>query len=265
GVLYFFYCNRKRWIYNAKSFSNYSFRRMYSIMLLINREDPSFQRTQKIINKLKTNKVNFNANSNIHQYVSKEDLDIMKECVEELFSAMFEVMLLDTKNDPNLINTPERIAKVYIDEALSGRFHPAPDMTAFPNESKETQICSVGPMEIKTLCSHHFLPITGHVYIGIVYDKTVLGLSKFSRIIEWIASRPHIQEQAGILIADFIEEHVKPLALCVYIKAKHHCMFWRGIKSEGTVFTTIIKRGEFLKKESLFSEFMQTVDKHIQE
>lgn len=170
-------------------------------------------------------------------------------------------MLLDNQNNPNLIETHNRIAKMYMDEVLIGRYEPPPKLTTFPNESKDKQLCVVGPMKVRTLCSNHFLPIVGHVSIGIIYGNKVLGLSKFKRIIDWVISRPHIQEQAAVMIADFIESQLQPRALCVYFDAKHECMLWRGVKSERATFANVVKGGEFLKKDALYSDFMQIINR----
>lgn len=228
---------------------------------LINRDNPSFQKVMQITKKLQSEGVNFNANQNISKYVNTENLEVMKECLTEIFSAMLELMLLDNKNDPHLIDTHRRIARMYVDEILIGRFKPEPKITLFPNENNDKQLCVVGPMKVRTLCSHHFLPVVGHVSIGIIYGEKVLGLSKFKRIIDWIISRPHIQEQAAVMIADYIEEKLKPRGLCVYFDARHECMLWRGVKAERATFANIVKRGEFSKKDSLNEEFMQLINR----
>lgn len=164
-------------------------------------------------------------------------------------------MIIDTANDHNTKETARRVAKMYVDEVFKGRYHPMPKVTDFPNAKELDEIYTL-PITVRSACSHHFVPIVGQAWIGIVPSDRVIGISKFNRIVDWVMSRPHIQEEAAIMVADTIEDLIKPKGLAFVIKAQHMCMTWRGVKEPETKMVNSIVRGSFrqdpsMKKNSL--------------
>jgi len=206
----------------------------------------------------------WNANDNIHEFVEHpEELDEIQEKIEEHFQAILDIMSIDTANDHNTKETAKRVAKMYVREIFAGRFVPMPKITAFPNVGGNgngtkgyDQIYITGPIKIRSTCAHHFLPIIGNCWIGIKPGKEVVGLSKFNRLVDWVASRPQIQEEMTEQIADLIEEQTEPEALAVVIKAQHFCMISRGVKEHESDMTTSIMRGKMRNDAPMRQEFL---------
>ena len=196
------------------------------------------------------------ANANYHDVrppVSSELLsDDIIGSVEDACKNLLLALGIDIYNDPNVKDTPHRMAKMYVEELCKGRFQPEPMVREFPNRKGYSSLYTVGPIAIKSLCAHHFLPFTGHCIIGILPFPTmpVLGLSKFARLAEWIFARPQIQEEATVQLADKLEEVCKPRGVAVMVRAEHQCMSLRGVKQPGSMMTTEEMRGEFLDPKS---------------
>lgn len=171
------------------------------------------------------------------------DIDNAKNEIEKAMTVMLEALGIDWQADPNTQGTPRRVAKMYTDELLSGRFLPKPKATIFPNTKEVDQLFAVGPMPIVGVCSHHFLPITGNVWVGVIPEDKLLGLSKFARFAHWVFSRPQIQEEATEQLADVLEEILKPKGLAIVCKAAHACMSLRGVKATDSLMTTSVMRG----------------------
>lgn len=165
-------------------------------------------------------------------------------------------------SDPNVKDTPRRMADMYINELLRGRYTCPPDVTDFPNQRHFDELYTVGPIPITSLCSHHFLPFTGNCWIGVLpaQDKPILGLSKFARIAQWIFARPQIQEEATIQLAEFLERKCQPQGLGVVIQATHQCMVLRGVKAQGAMMTTSVMRGMLRENATLRQEFLGFVE-----
>ena len=173
-----------------------------------------------------------------------------KEKAEVAIKQLLEALNIDWTVDPNTKETPKRVAKMYIDELLSGRFLPRPKATIFPNTKKVNQMFTVGPIPVVGVCSHHFLPITGNVWIGVIPSDKLLGLSKFARFADWVFSRPQIQEEATEQLADAIEEILEPKGLAIVCKASHACMSLRGIKATNSLMTTSVMRGSMYESDA---------------
>lgn len=217
-------------------------------------------KTSEIIAKrIKDLKGRFYANDNIAKYIKNDELDNLQKEVEEACENLLKALVIDIDNDHNTKGTAKRLAKMYLKEIYSGRYAIKPNATEFPNVSNLDQVYTVGPIEIRSACSHHFLPVTGSAWIGIHPSTKVLGLSKFNRLVDWLASRPSIQEELTTQIADEIENTLKPLGVGVIIKAKHSCCSLRGVKDSGTVMTTSIVRGTLRDFSELKSEFFNLV------
>lgn len=187
------------------------------------------------------------------------DTEKSKAQAEKAIQLLLEALNINWKTDPNTENTPKRVARMYVDELLSGRFQPRPTATIFPNTKKVNQLYTIGPIPVVGVCSHHFLPITGNVWIGVIPDDKLLGLSKFARFADWVFSRPQIQEEATEQLADEIEESLSPKGLAIVCKASHACMSLRGVKAQNSQMVTSVMRGLLLNKKAR-AEFFSIIN-----
>jgi GTP cyclohydrolase IA len=198
----------------------------------------------------------FCANDNISSVIHEEDLARMENLATDKIQELLEILLIDTKNDHNTKDTARRMAKMYVRETMHGRYTPMPRITDFPNVKNLDELYTVGPISVRSLCSHHFAPIVGECYIGILPSDKVIGLSKFNRLVEWVMARPQIQEEATVQIADTIQDAIKPRGLAVVVNATHGCMTLRGVKDHATKMTTSVMRGLFQTSLNLRTEFL---------
>jgi GTP cyclohydrolase I len=196
-------------------------------------------------NRAKSAGRSYRANDNISDILKPGDLAKIESDVERAAIALLDALVIDTENDHNTRGTAKRIAHMFVHEVFAGRYQPAPRCTDFPNVSKLDEIYVVGPIAVRSTCSHHFCPIEGEVWFGVIPGSRVIGISKFSRIANWILSRPQIQEEAVMQLADEMERLISPRGLAVVLSAKHTCMTWRGVKETGTTMTTSVMRGIF--------------------
>jgi GTP cyclohydrolase I len=148
---------------------------------------------------------------------------------------------------------------MYLREVFKGRYQPRPPVTDFPNAKALDEVYTVGPITVRSACSHHLVPIMGQAWIGVIPSERVIGLSKFNRLTEWVMSRPQIQEEAAIQLADEIEALIQPKALAVVLRAQHLCMTWRGVRESQTSMTTSIMRGIFRDKPEAREEFLSII------
>ena len=172
----------------------------------------------------------FLANDNISNVLRDGDLEQLEVEVAGKVRELLRSLVIDIDNDHNTQETAERVARMYLHEVFKGRYHCQPKIASFPNVKKLDEIYTVGPISIRSACSHHLVPILGSCWIGIKPGDRVIGLSKFSRVADWVFSRPHIQEEAVIILADEIERLCAPQGLAILVKAQHYCMKWRGVK-----------------------------------
>jgi len=200
----------------------------------------------------------FDANGNI-TLTEDEKGRMISQC-EEKFGEILDILRI-SRNDPNSTHTPHRIAKMYVNELLRGRYEPPPSMTIFPNRKKVNNLIISKGIEVMSLCSHHWLPISGNCTIGYIPNDYVLGLSKLSRVVEWFSLRAQIQEELGEQIADYLESLLRPQALGVVIKARHYCMISRGVRGseEQSIMTTSVMRGDLLDDLRLRNEFVNLI------
>jgi len=201
----------------------------------------------------------FFANDNIADYIQDGELELLKAELESKFSGVLDTLVIDTTHDHNTQETAKRLAKMYIEEVFSGRYNKKPSITEFPNYKNLQQIYTLGPITIRSACSHHLVPITGEVYIGIIPSDKVIGISKFARLTNWVMNRPHIQEEAVIMLADEIEKAVQPLGIAIMLSATHMCMTWRGVKDNDVKMNNIFYRGVFETDTRLQQQFMQVI------
>jgi GTP cyclohydrolase I len=200
------------------------------------------------------------ANDTIYTYLDPGDVKHIEDEVAEAFQDVLKALVINTDDDHNTKDTSRRVAKMFVHEIFRGRYYPPPEVTAFPNAKEYDQLYITGPITINSTCAHHFQPITGQAYIGIFPGKKVIGLSKFNRVVDWIVSRPQIQEEMTEQIADEIEKQTEAKGVAVVIKAKHFCMSARGVKEHDSDMLTSVVRGDFLKIEHLKAEFFSLLN-----
>ena len=201
----------------------------------------------------------FHANDNIARFIQSGELDLLQAEVEEKIKGVLESLVIDIENDHNTQDTAKRVAKMYLKEVFSGRYVEPPKITEFPNAKQLDEIYTLGPITIRSACSHHLVPITGRAWIGILPSDRVIGISKFVRLVNWIMARPQIQEEATVQLADTIEKLIAPRGLAVVIEAQHQCMTWRGVKESETVMTSSVMRGVFRDKPEARAEFLRLI------
>ena len=215
--------------------------------------------SQRIRERLQAEAVPFLANDNIADHIQEGELDQLELEVADRIRDLLRSLVIDIENDHNTAETAERVARMYLHEVFKGRYKEQPKIACFPNVKQLDEIYTVGPITVRSACSHHLVPILGNCWIGIKPGERVIGLSKFSRVADWVFSRPHIQEEAVIILADEIERLCKPQGLAILVKAQHYCMKWRGVKEPQTSMVNSVVRGAFRHDASLKAEFFELV------
>jgi GTP cyclohydrolase I len=203
----------------------------------------------------------FHANDNLSEFIRGEaELKRLEEEVCGKAQALLESLIIDTEGDHNTRGTAERIARMFLHEVFRGRYRPIPRVAEFPNAEHLNELMIVGPITVRSACSHHLVPILGKLWVGVLPNEqsNLIGLSKYSRIADWVMSRPQIQEEAVMQLADELERRLKPDGLALVLEADHFCMQWRGVKDESHM-TNSIMRGQFLINSELRREFLQLV------
>jgi len=200
------------------------------------------------------------ANDTIFAYLDPGDVDKIEFEVADAFEDVLQALVINTKDDHNTKATAQRVAKMFVHEIFRGRYYPPPEVTSFPNAKKYDQIYVSGPISINSTCAHHFQPITGQAYVGVFPGKRVVGLSKFNRIVDWIASRPQIQEEMTEQIADMVEKETEAQGVAVVIKAEHFCMTARGVKEHESEMMTSVVRGMFRDEPATKAEFFSLLN-----
>jgi GTP cyclohydrolase I len=203
----------------------------------------------------------YNANDNIAPYVEPGEIDELIAEVAGKMKGVLESLVIDIENDHNTQDTAQRVAKMYLTEVFRGRYFPAPKVTEFPNVESLNELMIVGPITVRSACSHHFCPIMGRLWIGVMPNQhsNLIGLSKYARVAEWIMTRPQIQEEAITQTADYLMDMVRPDGLAVVMEADHFCMHWRGVKDTASKMTNSVMRGSFLKDPALRREFLSLI------
>ena len=186
--------------------------------------------SQVIRKRILAQKARFHANDNIAEFIKPDEIEGLVDEVAGKLQGVLESLVIDTQSDHNTRGTAYRVAKMYVNEVFHGRYTPQPSLTRFPNISRLNELMIIGPIAVKSACSHHLCPIMGRVWIGVLPDKqtALIGLSKYARITEWVMCRPQIQEEAVVELANILEEKMKPTGLALVMEADHFCMQWRG-------------------------------------
>jgi GTP cyclohydrolase I len=216
----------------------------------------------RIRGRLQARKQRFHANDNISAFIEPGELEELTKEVAGRMSALLESLVIDLEHDHNTRETARRVAKMYVNEVFRGRFVPIPKITEFPNASHLNELMIMGPITVRSACSHHLCPIMGRLWIGVMPNEqsNLIGLSKYSRLVEWIMTRPQIQEEAVLQLADILVERVNPDGLAVVMEADHFCMHWRGVKDNASKMTNSVMRGVFLKDGALRREFLSLIN-----
>ena len=219
--------------------------------------------SQRIRYRLVAAECRYHANDNIAAFIKEGEMDELRAEVQAKMQQVLEALVIDTESDHNTNETAKRVAKMFLTEVFRGRYVPMPAVTEFPNFSRLNELMIVGPITVRSACSHHLCPIMGRVWIGILPNEhsNLIGLSKYARICEWIMGRPQIQEEAVTMLADELQERVKPDGLAIVMEADHFCMHWRGVKDTDSKMTNSVMRGAFLKDASLRREFLSLLSK----
>jgi GTP cyclohydrolase I len=207
----------------------------------------------------------YHANDNIAEFVEPGELDELRAEVEAKMQEVLRSLVIDTDSDHNTNDTARRVAKMFVGEVFKGRYVAMPSVTEFPNASRLNELMIVGPVKVRSACSHHLCPILGRVWIGVLPNEhsNLIGLSKYARICDWIMSRPQIQEEAVTMLANELQARVKPDGLAIVMEADHFCMHWRGVKDDQAMMTNSVMRGAFLKDANLRREFLSLLAKKV--
>ena len=210
--------------------------------------------------KMKRDKKRFWAGDNVSDYVTDEDKEKLIDEATEAFETVLDRLLIDRENDPNSQGTARRLAKMYFNEIMGGRYAPSPDATAFPNDSEDRyEGMLVVRSELRSMCSHHHQPVTGVAYIGIIAANKLIGLSKYTRIAQWCARRGTLQEELCNDIAREIMKATESENVAVYIQAIHGCCENRGIMAHSSLTQTTVLKGAFQTDPGTKKEFMDNI------
>jgi len=215
----------------------------------------------KIRQRLAAARKRYHSNDNIADFLEPGDLEALLDEVEIKMQGVLDSLVIDTDNDHNTGNTARRVAKMYINEVFRGRYVTSPTVTEFPNAEHLNELMIVGPITVRSACSHHFCPVIGKIWIGVLPNEhtNVIGLSKYARLAEWVMGRPQIQEEAVVQLADLIQVKTQPDGLAIVMEATHFCMAWRGVKDMNSRMINSVMRGAFLKDPNLRREFLSLI------
>jgi GTP cyclohydrolase I len=224
--------------------------------------DPEHGRplSQVIRDSMRASGKRFWAGDNISDFVSEKDKQRLIDETTAAFEQVLDTLLIDREQDPNSQGTARRLAKMYFNEIMSGRYEPAPDATAFPNDSEDRyEGMLVVRSELRSMCSHHHQPVSGVAYIGIIAANRLIGLSKYTRIAQWCARRGTLQEELANDIAREIARATGSENIGVYIQAVHGCCENRGIMAHSSLTQTTVLKGAFKTDPATKKEFMDNI------
>ncbi|KQT09774.1 GTP cyclohydrolase [Ramlibacter sp. Leaf400] len=215
----------------------------------------------KIRERLLAARKRFHSNDNIAEFIEPGELEALLGEVEVKMQGVLDSLVIDTASDHNTGDTARRVAKMYLNEVFRGRYTRPPTITEFPNAEHLNELMIVGPITVRSACSHHFCPVIGKVWIGVLPNEhtNVIGLSKYARLAEWVMGRPQIQEEAVVQLADLIMDKTQPDGLAIVMEASHYCMAWRGVKDMDSKMINSVMRGVFLKDAALRREFLALI------
>lgn len=205
----------------------------------------------------------FHANDSIADFIEPGEIAALQDEVEAKFRGVLKALVIDTSSDHNTQDTARRVAKMFVTEVFRGRYAPMPPVTEFPNISRLNELMIIGPVKVRSACSHHLCPIMGQVWVGVMPNENsaLIGLSKYARLVEWVMARPQIQEEAVTQLADLLQDKMQPDGLAIVMSADHFCMQWRGVKDVDSKMVNSVMRGSFLKDPNLRREFLALMEK----
>ena len=220
--------------------------------------------SEAIRQRIKQSGGRFWAGDNISQYLEEGDKEALIEELTESFETVLDGLVIDRETDPNSMDTGRRLAKMYINELMSGRYLDAPPATAFPNEpdnitNEKYEGMLVVRSELKSVCSHHHQPVAGVAYIGLIAADTLIGLSKYTRIAQWCARRGTLQEELAMEINREIRKATGSEDVGVYIQATHGCCENRGIMAHSSLTQTTVLKGSFFTNPDVKEEFFNNI------
>jgi GTP cyclohydrolase IA len=214
-----------------------------------------------ITQRLREKNVRFFGNDNISEHVTSDEISALVDEVAGKMESVLRSLVIDVDNDHNTRDTARRVAKMFVNETFSGRYQPPPRVTSFPNSTTYDELYVTGPITVRSTCAHHLQPIKGKCYIGVFPGTNVIGLSKFNRIVDWISSRPTIQEELTVQIADEIQRVTEAQGVAVLLQAEHGCMTNRGVREESSDMTTSVMRGVLRDHPHIKQEFFNIVSR----
>ncbi len=214
--------------------------------------------SERIRARIRKSRERYHANDNIAKFIEPGELEELQDEVAAKMRRVLESLVIDTESDHNTQDTARRVAKMYLTEVFRGRYVAEPPVTEFPNVERLNELMIVGPITVRSACSHHLCPIIGKVWIGVMPNEhsNLIGLSKYARLCDWVMSRPQIQEEAVTRLADLLQSKMQPDGLAVVMEADHFCMQWRGVKDPDARMMNSVMRGSFLKDPNLRREFL---------
>lgn len=224
-------------------------------------EDEGTPVSVRIRQRLQAAQRRYHANDNIADCIRPGELEQLLDEVTTRMEGVLDSLVIDTAGDHNTRDTARRVAKMYVNEVFKGRYVKAPSITEFPNAERLNELMIVGPITVRSACSHHFCPVIGQLWIGVLPNEhtNVIGLSKYARLAEWVMGRPQIQEEAVVQLADYIQSKTRPDGLAIVMQATHYCMAWRGVKDMDSKMINSVMRGVFLKDMNLRREFLALI------
>ena len=216
--------------------------------------------SEKIKKRLEAANKRYWANDNISEFIENDEKEKLIDEAVDAFEQVLDSLVIDRNTDPNSKGTAKRMAKMYINEIMSGRYEPMPNPSSFPNYIEDGyEGMLVVRAELSSVCSHHHQPVKGVAYIGIIAGKKLLGLSKYSRIAQWCAKRGTLQEELNVMIANEIQNVTGSDNIGVYIQATHGCCENRGIKAHSSLSQTTVLRGIFKDHPGTKKEFFDNI------
>ena len=222
--------------------------------------DTSKNLSQAIRNQMRSNGKRFWAGDNISDYVDEEQKAVLIDEATAAFEQVLDTLLIDRENDPNSKGTARRLAKMYYNEIMAGRYEPTPNATAFPNDTESRyEGMLVVRSELKSMCSHHHQPVSGVAYIGIIAGPKLIGLSKYTRIAQWCARRGTLQEELCMDIAREIQKATESENVGVYLEMTHGCVENRGVMAHNSLTQTTVLKGAFLSDPGTKKEFFDNI------
>jgi GTP cyclohydrolase I len=215
---------------------------------------------EEVIKRLQESNTRYWAGDNISEHLQEGEKEALIEGATEAFEDVLDRLCIDRHNDPNSMGTGKRLAKMYINELMAGRYDPIPAATAFPNDSEDRyEGMLVVRSELTSMCSHHHQIVRGVAYIGIIASEKLIGLSKYTRIAQWCAMRGTLQEELANDIVREIQKATGAEHLGVYVQATHGCVENRGVRAHSSLTQTTVLKGAFKEDAGTKKEFMDNI------